>query len=61
MKALLVMMLLVLAGSMAGCLKVDAKDASKEWSDVGKSWADAFKEQEQGAGQEQEQVEAPEK
>jgi len=44
-------MALLLAGSMSGCLKVDSKDASKEWAEVGKNWAEAFKEQ----GQEQEQ------
>ena len=52
MKALLVVMVLLLAGSMTGCLKVDAKDASKQWSDVGKSWAEAFKEE----GQEEEKA-----
>ncbi len=48
MKIIITIMAFLLAGSMSGCLKVDSKDASKEWAGVGKSWAEAFKEQDQG-------------
>ena len=58
MKIIVTIAALLLAGSMAGCLKVDSKDASKEWAEVGKSWAEAFKEQGQEQGHEQEKSES---
>ncbi|MCX6354668.1 MAG: hypothetical protein NTZ78_07190 [Candidatus Aureabacteria bacterium] len=40
-------MLLLLSGAalltLGGCVKVDLGQASKDWSDVGKSFADGYK------------------
>lgn len=50
MKLAIVIAALLLVSSLSGCIsaKVDAKDASKEWAEVGKEWAKAFQEPEQG-------------
>ncbi|MDD5555766.1 MAG: hypothetical protein PHN82_00785 [bacterium] len=34
--------MLAAAGLAAGCVSVDLGQASKDWSEVGKSWADAY-------------------
>ncbi len=55
MKIVVAIVSFLLLSSLYGCIsaKVDARDASKEWAEVGKSWAEAFKDEGQGKGESQ--------
>lgn len=44
MKSVLLTILALAALAAAGCVNVDLGQASKDWSEVGKSFADAYKE-----------------
>jgi len=61
MKFVLLTMLALAALAVSGCVNVDLGQASKDWSDVGKSFADAYKEGQQppAAGQTPQQGEIP--
>ena len=43
MRSVLLSMLALAVLAIAGCVKVDLGQASKDWSEVGKGFADAYK------------------
>ncbi|MEJ2744090.1 MAG: hypothetical protein P8123_00125 [bacterium] len=47
MRTALLTMLALAALAIAGCVNVDLGQASKDWSEVGESFADAYKEGQQ--------------
>lgn len=54
----LAVILLVVAPCAAGCVSVDLGQASKDWSEVGKSFADSYKSDVEAVDQPQQQAPA---